>query len=171
MATTPKVTAKRNRTTKSTTTARSVGVKARKVTAKVIADTYAKARHMAHGAQVRPPKPPTGAFLAGILTADKMPALPADIQGRSPKHAEARRAWCAEHGAPTVTTADVVHAHRAKHADKVDGVTHDRPENTVRANLIAYCAVMGLAPDTYRAVRGEAYEAGFLAPVYIVRNR
>lgn len=163
---------------KSTTTAKKAGVKARKVTAPrtltadAITARYATVRALSMSAGTRPANPPTGAFLSAILSAMKAPALPADIQGKSPRDAGKRREWCAKHKAPKVTTADTVHPNRRNDGDtgKVEGIVHDRPENTVLASLKAFSKVMGYAPDKFRAVRAEGYEEGTLAPIYIVRN-
>lgn len=153
------------------TTAKGVGVKARKVTltAKTVSERFAIVR--ATAGRGRKAKVPTGAFLDAILRAYSMPALPASIQGVSPAHAEQRRDWCAKNGAPTVTTDQVVHPNRAKDKTKKKGIVHDRPENTVLADLRAFATVMGLPVDTFRAVRSKAYKEGQTCPVYIVKNR
>ena len=84
--------------------------------------------------------------------------------GRSPSDAEARRAHARKVRATLVSCAEVL-------APNKDGeITHDRPENTVRARIAGIAKAMGLAPETFYAVRAEAYAEGEVPKVYIVRR-
>ena len=84
--------------------------------------------------------------------------------GKARTEAQARRAYARKVRATLVDCADVI-------APNKDGeITHDRPENTVRARVQSIAKAMGLAPDTFYAVRAEAYAEGELPKVYIVRK-
>lgn len=78
--------------------------------------------------------------------------------------AEARRKFAKAHKATAVAVADILGKGK-------DGeITHDRPENTIRARLASIAKAMGLPADTYYAIRTTMYAEGEVPKVYIVRR-
>ena len=82
---------------------------------------------------------------------------------RSPESAQERREFARKNRATLVKVSDILHPNQ-------DGtILHDRPENTIRRRLESVAKAMGLAPNTYYAVRAQGYEMGEVPSVYIVR--
>lgn len=160
MASTPKVTAKRNRTPKSTTSA--------KVTKSAVMAHLATARKANLTKSVKGYFTDEGAEIlaTAVARASALPTLSsAGIStDKSKVVAQARRDFAVSHKATLVDFADIL-------APNKDGeITHDRPENTVRARLFSMARAMGLPQDTFYAVRASAYAEGELPKVYIIRK-
>jgi len=101
-----------------------------------------------------------------VAKADELPTLrSAKIgTGKGRAEAEARRAHCEKIGAPMVSVAQIIHANKAGE------ITHDRPENTVRARLISLAKAVGKADCPWYAVRAEAWTPDEIPMVFIVRK-
>ena len=84
--------------------------------------------------------------------------------GKARTEAQARRAHARKVRATLVDCADVLAP------NKEGEISHDRPENTVRARIAGIARAMGLPADTFYAVRAEAYAEGETPRVYIVRK-
>ena len=143
--TTHKVTAKRNRTTTSTTTAKNAGVKSRKATSKTLAQAVARAN--AENAKRRVRQFATDDGLVAYL--DSLPAkrMPADlVNDKTARGAVARREWCEAHGIAPVAVYDDGMGERRNGSKPVNdkGLPDTdlwRPDNAVRERLRALAKV------------------------------
>lgn len=105
--------------------------------------------------------------LAGaIARASELPTMSSAgvTTGKSRENAKARRDFCRANRATLIDFADILGENKAGE------ITHDRPENTVRARLFSIARAMGLPQDTFYAVRAEAYAVGETPKAYIVRK-
>lgn len=158
MASTPKVTAKRNRTTKSTATP--------KVTKSAVLAHLATARKANLGKSVKGYYTDEGAKLlaTAIARATAIPTMSSEgiTTDNSRAMAKARRDFAKSKKATLVNFSDILGE------NKEGEITHDRPENTVRARLFSIARAMGLPQDTFYAVRSESYREGETPQAYIV---
>lgn len=134
-----------------------------------VAKRYADAIADAKRRGVKPPYAPSPAFLTAILRAFAVASLTDAGIGTTKGEGQARRDHARKVRAGSVTPDMVVHANH-KDATEGVGVFTDRAENTVRARLQGFCKVMGYAPDTLYAVRGDRYAEGEVGGVYILRK-
>ena len=160
MASTPKTTAKRSRTTKKSTTAKVTksAVLAHLRTARTAnLKKGAKGYYTGEGAEI------LATAIARAFVIDPMSSE--DITtGKSRQEAQARREYASRKKAVLVNFSDILG--EAKEGE----ITHDRPENTVRARFFSICRAMGLPQDTLYAVRAESYREGETPQAYIVRK-
>lgn len=84
--------------------------------------------------------------------------------GKSASDASERRAFAKRIGAKRVSVAVVIHA------NKNGEITHDRPENTIRARVRSIALAMGKSADYFYAIRTEAFRDGEVPEVWIVRR-
>lgn len=150
-----KVTAKRNRQSPSTTTAKKAKVQSRKAT---LTRTSVLARIRAYN-KVQASK---GAKLVyedttlidAIVKASKVASLSSVGITTSRGDSKARRSHASKVKATTLQATDIVHE------NKGGEIVHDRPENVVRARVQELAKVCGLRPDTFYAVRMSPYKKG-----------
>lgn len=83
---------------------------------------------------------------------------------KSRLEASARREFATKRKATLVNVSDILGE------NKGGEITHSRPENTVRVRLASIAKAMGLAPDTFYAVRATEYRKGEVPQVFIVRK-
>lgn len=101
-----------------------------------------------------------------IVRASSLPTMASEgvTTGKSREDAKARRDFARRHRATLIDFAEILGE------GKEGEITHDRPENTVRARLFSIARAMGLPQDTFYAVRSEAYAVGETPKAYIVRK-
>lgn len=153
---TKKVTAKRNQTKKISTTAKAVGVKAKKATltrASVLASIRAYNSELAKKGASKLIYENTK-LIDAIVKASTLPSLATNGITTSRGDAKARRSHAVRVKASTVLATDIIHE------NKEGKITHDRPENTVRARIIELARVCGLPENTFYAVRMSSYKKG-----------
>lgn len=157
MAKTPKVTAKRSRNTKTKTVTMSAVMAHLTTSRKANLAAGAKGNYTDNGAKV---------LAKAIVRAYAMPTMASKGigTGKSRTEAEARRDFAKSHKATLVNVSDIVHA------NKSGEILHDRPENLVRIRLASVAKAMGLAPDTFYAIRATAYAKSDIPQVFIVRK-
>lgn len=160
MANTPKATATRNRKVTSTTTA--------KVTKSAVMAHLATARkaNLAQGSKGYFTDQGAEILARAIVKASTTPTLAsAEITtSKSRVMAKARRDFAVKHKAILVDFSEILAP------NKSGEITHDRPENTIRARIFSIAKAMGLPKDTFYPVRATAYKVGELPKVYIVRK-
>lgn len=160
MASTPKITAKQSRNTKSTTTP--------KVTYSAIMAHIATARsfRLAQGAKANYDNEGAQLLAKAVVRASVMPTMSSEgiTTDKARPMAQARREFASKRKAHKVNVSDIL-------GDSKEGeIIHDRPENTVRIRLASIAKAMGLPADTYYAVRASEYAVGDIPQVYIVRK-
>lgn len=151
---------------KSATTARKAGVPAKR-TRKAHGDIIATMRDKARKATTKPPYACVTLDQA-LALADTLPTMrQANLwsgEGRVVGSGADRREWALTIGAPLVAVADIIHENK-------DGeITHDRPENTVRARIAKRGEYAHKRADYYYAIRAEGYAKGGMPLVFIVRK-
>ena len=161
-----KVTAQRNRQSVSTTTAKAVGVKAKKAT---LTRTSVLALIRAYNAT----QAKKGAKLVyedtnlidAIVKASKVSSLSSASITTSKGDAKARRSHASKVNAITLQASDIIHA------NKGGEIVHDRPENVIRSRVQELAKVCGLPSDTFYAVRMSPYKKGdSTASIAVVRK-
>lgn len=169
MSNKPKGTAKRTRTTKTTTTAKRAGVPTKTTTTKATAIVRKVAKASTKGAKAFYGAGNGGDVVAlAIATADRLPTLGSAglTTANSKTEAQARREFARAIGAPIVDADAIVHARKRE----TGGVITNRPENTVRARIHSVARALGLAADTYYAIRADRWDGTKDSGVYIVRK-
>lgn len=160
MASTPKVTAKRNRSVPSTTSA--------KVTKSAILAHLRTARtaNLSKGSKGYFTDEGAELLASAIAKASTLPTLASAgiTTSKSREMASARRDFAISKKAILIDFSLVLAP------NKEGEITHDRPENTIRARIFSIAKAMGLPQDTFYPVRASSYKVGELPMVYIVRK-
>lgn len=148
--------------------------KSAKVKSAITLDKGAIMAHLATGANanrskgVKPFYTNKGAevLASALVRASKLPTMASEgvVVDKSKESAKARRDFCRKHRATLIDFAVIIGE------NKEGEITHDRPENTVRARLQSIAKAMGLPADTFYAVRAEKYQVGETPKAYIVRK-
>lgn len=164
----PKVPAKRNRQSKSTATAREVGIPTEKDRAKANAIIRKVGKASVQGAKPYYREGNGGDIIAlALAQADRLPTMRSAglTTSTSKTEAKRRREWAVSIGAPVVDADSVVHANKRNKG----GVLTTRPENAIRSRIRSVAKALGKAEGTYYAIRAERYDGTKDAGVFIVR--
>ena len=147
---------------------KSVSTQAPKVTLSAVMAHLATSRKANLAKSVKPHYTNDGAktLAKAIVRACAIPTMASEgiTTDKSRLEASARREFATKRKATLINVSDILGE------NKCGEITHSRPENTVRVRLASIAKAMGLAPDTFYAVRATAYREGEVPQVFIVRK-
>lgn len=114
---------------------------------------------------------------SAIVRADKVPTLTSVglcVVGKSmPKTAPdgtARKEFAISHKVAPISFSDVMGIEKLARIEDGKAVQGVRPENAIRIRLFSLAKNLGLAEDTYYAIRADSTQMGADSKVYIVRR-